>query len=116
MGHPTGVQPVGLACIGGGGGARKSVRDAGLGDLRALDDELLCRVLEQCAARELVRFSAASRAAYCFANSEDLWRALVLQVRAGACSAVATRRRAARATLWPRDAGLVSAELRCTLA
>jgi hypothetical protein len=77
-GHPTGVMPVGLACL---KDERSDVRCKGLGVLSALDDALVCRVLEECEATDLVLFSAASKAAYCFANHEDLWRALVLKAR-----------------------------------
>jgi hypothetical protein len=84
-GHPTGVLPVGSACF---EDLHSHVRCQGLGYLDALDDALICRILEECSASDLVLFSAVSKAAYCFANNEDLWRALVLNVRSLQTSAL----------------------------
>ena len=77
--HPLGVQPFGLAYLAGEHDS-SSVRNHGLGKLARLHDAHVCQVLEHCDAQTLTRFSAASRVAYCFANHEDLWRSLVLQV------------------------------------
>ena len=58
----------------------------GLGQLNRLSDELLLRVLSQLTANSLGRLSACCKGLYCFANHEDLWRTLVLEVRPNACA------------------------------
>lgn len=52
----------------------------GLGRLRVLDDELLVQVLGLLPAEALARLACVNRALYCFANHEDIWRALTLEV------------------------------------
>lgn len=47
-----------------------------------LDDGLLLQVLELLPPDALGRLAVASRVLYCFANHEDLWKALVIEVRA----------------------------------
>lgn len=76
-GHLHGVLPIGQ-CITSGD---INVRDASMGALSRLTDELLLEIVGRLPARDLVRLSAASRAAYVFSNDEDLWRALTMQVR-----------------------------------
>lgn len=51
----------------------------GLGRLRILDDELFMQVLSLLPADALGRLACVNKALYCFANHEDLWRALTLQ-------------------------------------
>ena len=53
---------------------------AGLGRLRVFNDELLMQVLSLLPAEALARLACVNRALYCFANHEDLWRALTLEV------------------------------------
>lgn len=53
---------------------------AGLGRLAVLDDGLLLQILELLPHRTLGCLAVASRALYCFANHEDLWKALVIEV------------------------------------
>ena len=52
---------------------------AGLGRLRELDDELVMQVLSLLPAQALGKVACVNKALYCFANHEDLWRALVLE-------------------------------------
>lgn len=47
--------------------------------MSCLKDELLLQVLQLLEARDLGRLAGASKALYCFANHEELWRALVLE-------------------------------------
>jgi hypothetical protein len=61
---------------------RGSGRCAGLGTLACLDDALLLGVLGLLRAPDLARLAATSRALYCFAYHEPLWKALALQVLA----------------------------------
>ena len=56
----------------------------GLGQLNRLSDELLLRILGNLTANSLGRLSACCKGLYCFANHEDLWRTLVLEVRPNA--------------------------------
>lgn len=51
-----------------------------MGALARLDDQVILRILSKLTASSLVHTSAACRALYCFANYEELWRALVLEV------------------------------------
>lgn len=53
---------------------------AGLGRLRVLDDEVLMQILGLLPADALARLACVNQALYCFANHEDLWRALTLEV------------------------------------
>ena len=75
--HLSGVQPLGTKLSYG----QLCRRQPGLGALSCLDDALLLQVVGLLPPRDLVRFSAASKACYCFANHEELWKARVLQVR-----------------------------------
>ncbi|EAY81379.1 hypothetical protein OsI_36550 [Oryza sativa Indica Group] len=78
------VQPLGnLLLLGGGEGGGGNLRDAGLGALRPLPDDVLLDVLGLLAARDLARLSAASRALYVVASHDPLWRALVLDELGG---------------------------------
>ena len=81
MGHPFGVQPEHVAhLIGDDPGA---VRNAGLGRLSRLSDEAVLNILGFLPAGDLATLAAASKALYCFANHEELWKALTLEHLAG---------------------------------
>jgi hypothetical protein len=56
---------------------------AGLGVLAGLSDDVLLGLLELLPAADLARLGLVSQALYCFAHTNDLWKALVLQVGAG---------------------------------
>ncbi|KAL3149040.1 hypothetical protein ABBQ32_001885 [Trebouxia sp. C0010 RCD-2024] len=73
--HPQGVQPWGNYLFAQG----RDTRNEGLGRLRVLDDELLVQVLGLLPAEALARLACVTRALYCFANHEDLWRGLTLE-------------------------------------
>eukprot|EP00803_Ostreobium_quekettii_P005108 evm.model.scf_611.4 EVM.evm.TU.scf_611.4 scf_611:63945-73681(+) len=74
-GHPLGVQPWGNFLLGG----PPDVRESGLGRLGRLPDELLLQVLGELEALDLCRLATVSKALYCFAMHEEIWRQLVLQ-------------------------------------
>ena len=80
--HPYGVQPWGQAylqeCVG-------DIRPTSLGRLAALSDELLLSVLYALPAADLQRLGCASKALYVFAHHDELWKALMLEVRPRAC-------------------------------
>lgn len=76
----VGVQPLG-ACFQAG---CKNVRNAGLGKLASFSDEHVLSVLACLGAKDLIRLSSVSKALYCFANHEELWKAVIIQVRTGA--------------------------------
>ncbi|WVZ51047.1 hypothetical protein U9M48_002237 [Paspalum notatum var. saurae] len=61
-----------------------NLRDAGLGALRPLPDDLLLDVLGLLPARDLAALSAASKALYVVAAHDPLWRAHVLAELGGA--------------------------------
>ncbi|KAL6842843.1 hypothetical protein ACP4OV_027156 [Aristida adscensionis] len=63
---------------------RANLRDAGLGALRPLPDDLLLDVLGLLPARDLAALSAASKALYVLASHDPLWRELVLAELGGA--------------------------------
>ncbi|KAK9819897.1 hypothetical protein WJX72_003757 [[Myrmecia] bisecta] len=73
--HPCGIQPYGNFLLQGGADLRRT----GLGSLGKLSDELLQNIFGQLPAASLARLAVTSKALYCFANHEELWRALVLQ-------------------------------------
>ena len=60
---------------------KKDCRSAGLGDLATLSDECILAILQQLPGVDLARLSTVSRALYCFAQHNELWKALVLEVR-----------------------------------
>jgi len=62
---------------------RGNLRDAGLGALRPLPDDLLLDVLGLLPARDLAALSVASKALYVVASHDPLWRALVLHELGG---------------------------------
>ena len=74
--HPQGVKPLGARLADGA----HDNRCASLGQLARLDDALILQVLGHLDARSLIVLSAASKAAYCFSNHEDVWKTLVLEV------------------------------------
>ncbi|KAG2562736.1 F-box protein At5g06550-like [Panicum virgatum] len=76
------VQPLGNLLLSASPGA--NLRDAGLGALRPLPDDLLLDVLGLLPARALAALSAASKALYVVAAHDPLWRALVLDELGGA--------------------------------
>lgn len=75
--HLVGVQPLGACfqsdCV--------NVRNSGLGKLACFSDEQILAVLSCLGARDLIRLSSVSKALYCFANHEELWKSLVIEVR-----------------------------------
>lgn len=75
--HPQGVQPEHFASLLGDG---TSIRNNSLGSLRILSDEVILSILGGLEPTELGRLATVSKALYCFANHEDLWRAFVLQL------------------------------------
>jgi len=75
-GHPRGVQPTSHQQLLSG---KVDSRRDGLGRLAVLDDGLLLQVLELLPHGTLGCLAVASRALYCFANHEDLWKALVIE-------------------------------------
>ncbi|KAF0895666.1 hypothetical protein E2562_014285 [Oryza meyeriana var. granulata] len=77
------VQPLGNLLLAAAGPTGGNLRDAGLGALRPLPDDVLLDVLCLLAARDLARLSAASRALYVVASHDPLWRALVLDELGG---------------------------------
>ena len=60
---------------------QSSLSGAGMGLFKSLNDELMLRVLGLVKGLELGALASTCKALYCFANHEELWRALVLQVR-----------------------------------
>lgn len=63
----------------------------GLGVLAGLPDDVILGLLELLSAADLARLGLVSKALYCFAHTNDLWKALVLQV-GGAVGGGAGRR------------------------
>lgn len=61
--------------------AKKDSRTSGLGDLAALPDECIICILQQLPGAFLAQLSTVSRALYYFAQHNELWKALVLEVR-----------------------------------
>lgn len=57
------------------------VLPAGLGSLNVLSDELLLELLSHLGPTDLTRASTASKALYCFCRHDEIWKALLLQVR-----------------------------------
>ncbi|CAD6256660.1 unnamed protein product [Miscanthus lutarioriparius] len=76
------VEPLGNLFL--SGTPRGNLRDAGLGALRPLPDDLLLDVLGLLPARDLAALSVASKALYVVASHDPLWRALVLDELGGA--------------------------------
>ncbi|KAF8665238.1 hypothetical protein HU200_054134 [Digitaria exilis] len=76
------VQPLGNLLL--ASSPRANLRDAGLGALRPLPDELLLDVLGLLTARDLAALSVASKALYVVAAHDPLWRALVFDELGGA--------------------------------
>ena len=74
--HPQGVLPEHFATL---LGDDNSTRDKGLGCLSILSDELILSILGMLEPRQLGRLATVSKALYCFANHEELWRSFVLQ-------------------------------------
>lgn len=74
MGHPYGVLPE-LEDV------SSSVREKGLGLFAKLPDELLVSILGMLPPKDLTVMSTASHAIYCFSNHEELWKAIVFEVR-----------------------------------
>lgn len=61
--------------------ARRDTRAAGLGELAVLSDECIMEVLQLLPGDCLARVSTVSRALYFLAAHNELWKALVLEVR-----------------------------------
>ncbi|XP_062196994.1 arginine-specific demethylase JMJ22 [Phragmites australis] len=75
------VQPLGNLLL--SASPRANLRDAGLGALRPLPDDLLLDVLGLLPARDLAALSAASKALCVVASHDPLWRTLVLDELGG---------------------------------
>lgn len=76
-GHPYGIQPLGNYFT--NLSAQKPCRDVGLGPyMSRLSDLLVLELLGHLGARDLCRLAQVSRALYVFCNTDDLWKALVL--------------------------------------
>jgi hypothetical protein len=75
------VQPLGNLLL--SASPRSNLRDAGLGALRPLPDDLLLDILGLLPARDLAALSAVSKALYVVASHDPLWRALVLDKLGG---------------------------------
>ncbi|KAL2651003.1 hypothetical protein R1flu_019131 [Riccia fluitans] len=71
-----GVQPVGNLLY---QESLHNARDAGLGNLRLLTDELLLDILGLLSAEDLGKLATVSKAFYVFAHQDSLWRNLVLE-------------------------------------
>ena len=80
-GHLNGVRPLGASLHTG----VLNIRDRSLGRFAVLTDELVLQVLDKLSAIELAQLNAVSKALYCFSNHEDLWKALVIEVRVVFC-------------------------------
>lgn len=78
MAHPYGVLPLDALALAGGA---NTVRDAGFGRLARLSDEAIMNILGNLPARDLARLGTCSKALYAFANFDDLWKGLLLEVR-----------------------------------
>ena len=74
--HPYGIKPWGEAYLSG----VPEIRTPGLGELAVLPDELLLSLLYALPAAALGRLACVSRAAYVCAHTQELWKALSLQV------------------------------------
>ncbi|TPX58844.1 hypothetical protein SpCBS45565_g07888 [Spizellomyces sp. 'palustris'] len=77
--HPQGIKPVGNFLFDSSRGIREC-RSAGLGYAAILSDELVLDLLSRLQPAELCRLAQCSKALYCFAYHEDLWRALTVRL------------------------------------
>ncbi|KND00751.1 uncharacterized protein SPPG_03865 [Spizellomyces punctatus DAOM BR117] len=77
--HPQGIKPLGNFLFDSSRGIREC-RSAGLGYAAALSDELVLDLLSRLQPAELCRLAQCSKALYCFAYHEDLWRALTVRL------------------------------------
>ena len=78
--HPLGVQPEHIADL---IGDTNDVRTKGLGNLSGISDEAVLNICQLLTARDLAVLQTVSKAFYCFANHDDLWKALVLEEFSG---------------------------------
>lgn len=76
QGHPLGVQPEHFRSL---LGDENSTRKKGLGSMHCLEDEVLLQILDVLSPQELGQLACVSKALYCFANHEDVWKGIVLQ-------------------------------------
>ena len=60
---------------------KHNLKLTGLGALARLEDQILLQVLGQLPAEALACLAVSSKSLYCFANHEDLWRHMTLQVK-----------------------------------
>ncbi|KDD76900.1 hypothetical protein H632_c72p1 [Helicosporidium sp. ATCC 50920] len=67
----------------GDAASSRSTRDAGLGSLSPLPDEAIVLVLGFLSPQELGALSCTSRALYCFASWNELWKGVVLEGELG---------------------------------
>ncbi|KAJ3031298.1 hypothetical protein HK097_005480, partial [Rhizophlyctis rosea] len=78
--HPYGVKPWGNYLIDLTTTSQRECRTPGLGHLSVLTDEFLLDFLSTyLPPLTLIRFSKLSRATYCFAYHDDLWREIVIR-------------------------------------
>ncbi|KAF3324094.1 F-box protein [Carex littledalei] len=70
------IQPLGNLLL--GPTTKTNLRDAGLGALYCLPDDLLLDILSLLDATDLAVFSTASKSTYVFSSHDPLWRSLVL--------------------------------------
>mmetsp|Transcript_10918 Transcript_10918/g.30888 ORF Transcript_10918/g.30888 Transcript_10918/m.30888 type:complete len:279 (-) Transcript_10918:1430-2266(-) len=75
VGHPRGVQPSTNRIFSDSYDSRRE----GLGRWSVLDDSLVLQILELVDYRDLGALAAVSHVFYCFANHDDLWKALVIE-------------------------------------
>jgi hypothetical protein len=75
--HPQGVQPEHFGTL---IGDDNSTRRKGLGNLEKLPDDIILGILGLLDPEQLAKLTTVSKAFYCFASHEDLWKAIVLQV------------------------------------
>eukprot|EP00039_Didymoeca_costata_P008160 m.108685 g.108685 ORF g.108685 m.108685 type:complete len:486 (+) comp13974_c0_seq1:164-1621(+) len=73
--HPYGVEPTGNALV---KDAAKSCREAGLGVLASLTDELILNILEFLDVQSLGRIANVSRAFYVIGHTDELWKSRVV--------------------------------------
>lgn len=74
--HPQGVQPEHVAHL---IGDDTCTRKNGLGDMHVLPDELVLSILGRLEPVLLGRLATVSKALYCFANHDELWKSFVLE-------------------------------------
>ena len=77
-GHPLGLKPWGNLIMAGGQASAACRRDAGLGQMRSLPDEVLLQILECLDAAALERLGTCSKQLYVMARHQPLWKQLTV--------------------------------------